>query len=129
MSCVVIVCWRGVVGITGTLDPVRNLTGLIYLSVFTNALVGMFIFLAVGIVVVVMECELRCEGVARQHATSTTDLHVCRAHSQNRDATLRNHRHSRSSKQLDQAHRITIVLEQHRRYVHHRGCWNVVGCV
>jgi hypothetical protein len=29
--------------ITGTLDPVRNLTGLTYLDVSTNALIGEFI--------------------------------------------------------------------------------------
>ncbi len=40
--------------ITGTLDPVRNLTGLIYLNLYSNHIGGMFVLFAVGMMVVVV---------------------------------------------------------------------------
>jgi hypothetical protein len=40
--------------ITGTLDPVRNLTGLIYLNVYSNHIGGMFVLFAVGMMVAVV---------------------------------------------------------------------------
>jgi hypothetical protein len=50
LSCVL---WA----ITGTLDPVRNLTRLANLNLYSNNIGGMFVLFAFGMmVVVVLEC-------------------------------------------------------------------------
>jgi hypothetical protein len=51
--CVLVRCWR----ITGTLDPVRNLTGLTELYLSLNSIGGMSVQTAVGMwMVVVLKC-------------------------------------------------------------------------
>ena len=58
--------WRW--AITGTLDPVRNLTGLTELYLSQNSIGGMFVRKAVGIaaVVVALACGWQWCGAARQ---------------------------------------------------------------
>jgi hypothetical protein len=46
--------WVRRCAITGTLDPVRNLTGLTSLSLFQNSIGGMFVRTVVGIAAVVV---------------------------------------------------------------------------
>ena len=46
--CVLVRRWA----ITGTLDPVRNLTGLTVLSLYLNSIGGMFVRTVVGIAAV-----------------------------------------------------------------------------
>jgi hypothetical protein len=55
--------------ITGTLDPVRNLTRLTRLDLYQNSIGGMFVRTAVGIaaVVVVLACGWQWCGATRQH--------------------------------------------------------------
>ncbi len=43
--------------ITGTLDPVRNLTGLTTLYLDINSIGGMSVRAAVGMVLAVLECD------------------------------------------------------------------------
>ena len=65
LCCVCVLVRRG--AITGTLDPVRNLTGLTELDVSTNSIGGMSVRTAVGMVVVVLECGWQGGWISRQH--------------------------------------------------------------
>ncbi len=67
--CVLVCCWAN----AGTLDPLRNLTGLTYLSLSTNSVSGMSIVVAVGMVLVVLECGCQCGGWGMT-ATHTWDI-------------------------------------------------------
>ncbi len=49
--------------IAGTLDPLRNLTGLTELLLSTNSIGGMLIFVAVGMLVVVSDLWWLCVRV------------------------------------------------------------------
>ena len=64
LCCVCVLVRRG--AMTGTLDPVRNLTGLTVLSLYLNSIGGMSVRTAVGMVVV-LECGWQWDGVSRQH--------------------------------------------------------------
>ncbi len=63
--CVLVRRWA----ITGTLDPLRNLTGLNQLDLYQNSIGGMFVRTVVGIadVVVALACGWQWCGAARQH--------------------------------------------------------------
>jgi hypothetical protein len=68
MGCVVFVLVRRW-AITGTLDPVRNLTGLTRLYLSQNSIGGMFgrTFVGIAAVVVALACGWQWRGAARQH--------------------------------------------------------------
>jgi hypothetical protein len=55
--------------ITGSLDPVRNLTGLNTLYLSRNSIGGMFVLSAVGVAAlgVALACGWQWYGAARQH--------------------------------------------------------------
>jgi hypothetical protein len=61
-------CVGAVLNTTGTLDPVRNLTGLTYLVLYSNSIGGMSVRTAVGMVVVVLAfgCQ-RGWGITAAH--------------------------------------------------------------
>ncbi len=64
--CVLVRRWA----IAGTLDPVRNLTGLTLLYLSQNSIGGMFVRKAAGFaaaVVVALACGWQWCGAARQH--------------------------------------------------------------
>ena len=65
LCCVCVLVRRG--AITGTLDPLRSLTGLTVLSLYSNSIGGMSVRTAVGMVVVVLEYGWQWDGVSRQH--------------------------------------------------------------
>ncbi len=64
--------------ITGTLDAVRNLTGLTVLSLFQNIIGGMFVCITdgIGAVVVVLSCGRQWCVVSRLHRLEILRLRI-----------------------------------------------------
>jgi hypothetical protein len=115
--------------ITGTLDPVRGLTGLFYLHLAMNALIGLcartcHAFCLCGICwCMYAGSAARGSNVSREivslfslmRVSTVLDICVMRL-------TIMNYRHTRSRAKLNSAEPLVLVLQQNQRYVCAHSC-------